>query len=490
MAGGDGGRDRQHQGAGGQVEHEDTTEGPSLAEQVQTNPAMRRRAQAFKARRRAEAAKAPPLVDGPMSEEPELTPEQEAQREAELEQQKHERAKEIWRRQELINKLYALQHGLKYTPDADAKPPSYWREVWLHIKGNLIDPWSQGDVAAWNDLKSSLRANAIKSNEMREQMKERGTPLGMTFTPIAVGIGDTVKDINSEIQACTDAIERSLEAQRGLDKAIALLEAGGHMAKAAAGAYALAEPVGGITRGGGAAGGMSIASVSGGGEAALARTGTATATAGMSSPLPRLIAGLGADVGHNPAAEDKSLHEGDAKEQQKAEKKDARDAEPGARKKPSAGDRTRSAIAEHIPAAGETFNDWFDALTPKELAEYLADKSSKTTIGARELIEEAIRHPGDLHEWLMVKHVLKFKEWSVSMRVIKSARTLTEETMGKAFKHGGAGSGTMHNQLSRMIDSSASFAEFLEKLNAWADDALYAGKGLPGRQKLPPELQR
>ena len=63
-------------------------------------------------------------------------------------------------------------------------------------------------------------------------------------------------------------------------------------------------------------------------------------------------------------------------------------------------------------------------------------------------------------------------------------------SIGKDFKHAGAGSTTMHNQLSRMIESSGSFSEFLEKLNNWADDVLYAGKGVPGRMKLPSELQR
>jgi NAD(P)-dependent dehydrogenase (short-subunit alcohol dehydrogenase family) len=98
-----------------------------------------------------------------------------------------------------------------HDPHARRRREGYWREVWRRIKGNLatwqpgnlatwqpgnlatwqpgnlIDPWSHGDVAAWNDLKSALRANDIESNQMREQMMERGRPLGMTFTPVAAG---------------------------------------------------------------------------------------------------------------------------------------------------------------------------------------------------------------------------------------------------------------------------------------------------------------
>ena len=220
---------------------------------------------------------------------------------------------------------------------------------------------------------------------------------------------------------------------------------------------------------GAAGGGVSV----GAGEGAASKVGS-------SALQSRALGGLHDDLGSNPAAEDKTMHEGDAAEQAKKEKKDKRDAEPDTSK----GKQAKPTLADAVPPPGSTFDDWFDALTLKDLREFLADGH------ARKLIEAAIRHPRHHHEWLMVKHVEKFKEWGVSMKLIKEARTLTKETLGKNFIHGGKGSGTMHIQLSKMIESSGSFEEFLQKLNLWADEELFAGTGVPGRFKLPEGLQR
>lgn len=135
---------------------------------------------------------------------------------------------------------------------------------------------------------------------------ERGTPLGMTFTPIAVGVADTVKDISAEVQECTDAIEKALEEQRAIDKAIAALEAAGHLGKAALGAYSIADPLASITDAGGTVaaggGGMSLATA---GVDGIVRTfavdGAATAAASIP---PGVAAGIASQLHSEGGARD------------------------------------------------------------------------------------------------------------------------------------------------------------------------------------------
>jgi hypothetical protein len=156
----------------------------------------------------------------------------------------------------------------------------------------------------------------------------------------------------------------------------------------------------------------------------------------------------------------------------------------------------RTEKATHIPPRGEAFVEWFDSLSLSELDELLADESKGGLRGARAIIAENIRHPGALHEWLMVAEVRQFKKWGVSMRTIQEGRTLTEATIGRRFRHGAAGAGTMHNQLQAMVGSSQSFDEFLQKLNVWADHELFPVRSLRwperaplGRYGLPDNLQ-
>jgi len=93
--------------------------------------------------------------------------------------------------------------------------------------------------------------------------------------------------------------------------------------------------------------------------------------------------------------------------------------------------------------------------------------------GAREVIAENIRYPGDNHEWLMVAEARQFKKWGISMGTIREGRTFTEATIGRRFRHGvQPGSDIMHRELRAMVRSSNSYDEFLEKLNQWADHEL------------------
>jgi hypothetical protein len=157
---------------------------------------------------------------------------------------------------------------------------------------------------------------------------------------------------------------------------------------------------------------------------------------------------------------------------------------------------TRTEKARHIPPRGDAFNEWFDSLTLKELDDLLADEGAAGKRGAAEIIEENIRHPGGMHEWLMVSEVRQFKRWGVSMRTIHEGRSLTEATVGTRFRHGQGGSGTMHIELRAMVQSSKSFSDFLTKLNQWADRELVASHSARwpdtaplGRYSLPDNLQ-
>jgi len=99
------------------------------------------------------------------------------------------------------------------------------------------------------------------------------------------------------------------------------------------------------------------------------------------------------------------------------------------------------------------------------------------------VIEANIRHPGGLHEWLQVAETARFKRWNVSMRVIQDARTLTSETFGRNFIHGGAGSGDFHIATRALIQRARDFNHFKLLLNEWADGAL-----INGRYSLPESL--
>jgi hypothetical protein len=257
-----------------------------------------------------------------------------------------------------------------------------------------------------------------------------------------------------------------------------------------AGLPALAAVSGGSSGGAQAGSGVAIGAGLGGpgiaGNAALRLTDSEKAALGE-----------GPDVDH---LHDKDIHEARASERHDRRAADGRrptepDVEPTAAEAPPR-PGTRTELAKHVPPPGDAFVDWFDSLTSRELDKLLADKGRQGTIGAADVIAENIRHPGNQHEWLMVAEARKFKQWGVSMRTIREGRTLTEATIGKRFRHGGAGSGTMHRDLRAMIRSSNSYEEFLQKLNAWADRELVPSHSTRwphdaalGRYNLPENLQ-
>lgn len=176
--------------------------------------------------------------------------------------------------------------------------------------------------------------------------------------------------------------------------------------------------------------------------------------------------------------------------------KDAEGAESKRRPPPRAGKETRTTLAQHVPLPGHAFSEWFDSLSLRELDELLADESRDGLTGAAEVIGDNIRHPRGKHEWLMVAEARRFKQWGVSMKTIQDGRTFTDATIGARFRHGASGAGTMHRDLRAMIQSSNSYAEFLGKLNQWADrelspshSARWPHEPPRGRYSLPDNLQ-
>jgi hypothetical protein len=213
-----------------------------------------------------------------------------------------------------------------------------------------------------------------------------------------------------------------------------------------------------------------------------------------------------AALGDGPGVD--RLGERDVGEARSSERRDRRAAEGRERPAPEkTGDssaseavptnETRTELAKHIPPPGDAFVEWFDSLSLSEFDRLLADRSVKGgPRGARDVIEDCIRHPGDQHEWLMVAEARQFKKWGVSMRTIQESRTLTPAAIGKSFRHGGMGSGAMHRALRAMIRSSGSYDEFIAKLNQWADRELVPSHSVRwpqdpplGRYSLPDTLQ-
>jgi hypothetical protein len=155
---------------------------------------------------------------------------------------------------------------------------------------------------------------------------------------------------------------------------------------------------------------------------------------------------------------------------------------------------SRTPLAEHIPPPGPEFVQWWDSLTLRELNEFLSDVDAGGLLGAETIIANNVRHPGGLHEWLMVMHQQQIKRWNVSLQTVLDARTRTEAAVGRRFRHGGPGSGRMHQQLNAMIEGSPTYDTFLQRLNEWADRELFPVRGPRGepplgRYYLPRELQ-
>ncbi|SFK92806.1 RHS repeat-associated core domain-containing protein, partial [Lysobacter sp. cf310] len=119
-------------------------------------------------------------------------------------------------------------------------------------------------------------------------------------------------------------------------------------------------------------------------------------------------------------------------------------------------------------ANGE-FANWFNNLTPDEFDAVWKDHAST--------IKDRLRHPGGMHEWLLVSRADVFKRWGVTAEQIWEWRTPTSTTGGinPNWRHGRTGSTSAHNEILGIIDSSLTFDDFKRRLNNWANFRLSNG---------------
>lgn len=129
-------------------------------------------------------------------------------------------------------------------------------------------------------------------------------------------------------------------------------------------------------------------------------------------------------------------------------------------------------IKNKIPSVKNgDFDKWFDDVSLSDFNKLWSDPTTRSTISSR------IRHPGKLHEWLLVSRAPVFKEWGVSMSDIKSLRTPTKDVkfVNPQGVHGGKGSTKAHNELLDIVDNSKNYDQFVTGLNKWANSRLPNG---------------
>jgi hypothetical protein len=117
------------------------------------------------------------------------------------------------------------------------------------------------------------------------------------------------------------------------------------------------------------------------------------------------------------------------------------------------------------------FNRWFNSLTPEEFDQVWSNPRLRKTI------ERRLRHPGGLHEWLLVSRTPTFKRWGVTAEQIKELRSPISEVrfVNPRGQHGKRGSTTAHNELIEIIDTSPDFDTFKRRLQNWANYRLEGG---------------
>lgn len=137
------------------------------------------------------------------------------------------------------------------------------------------------------------------------------------------------------------------------------------------------------------------------------------------------------------------------------------------------------------------FSKWWNDLTPDELDMLWKDQA------IRETIEDRVRSPGGLHEWLMTGMGPKIKRMGFSMDDIKAMTTPTKEAEGRVpgsnerWRHNadegtgsGPNSGKMHKALQEAIEGAKDRTDLLNRLKdfsyKWLDN---------GPNSFPPALR-
>jgi hypothetical protein len=119
------------------------------------------------------------------------------------------------------------------------------------------------------------------------------------------------------------------------------------------------------------------------------------------------------------------------------------------------------------------FAQWFDTLSPADFEVIWKDAK------LREVVKPRLRSPGGFHEWLPVARVDTYRRWGVTADQIASLRTPIRDVrfIDPPGAHGALGSGTVHNEIIRMVEQSRTFEEFAQALRKWVDERLPGGSG-------------
>jgi hypothetical protein len=150
----------------------------------------------------------------------------------------------------------------------------------------------------------------------------------------------------------------------------------------------------------------------------------------------------------------------------------------GAERTPAAGAADRIAAerstryTREVPSVADgKFAEWFDSLSSGEFEAVWRNPR------LREVIKARLRSPGGFHEWLPVARADAYRRWGVTADQIASLRTPTREVrfIEPPGAHGAMGSGTVHNEIIRMVDRSRTFEEFARALREWAEERLPGG---------------
>jgi hypothetical protein len=117
------------------------------------------------------------------------------------------------------------------------------------------------------------------------------------------------------------------------------------------------------------------------------------------------------------------------------------------------------------------FARWFNDISPDDFDRVWSDSV------LRDKIEARLRHPGGMHEWLMVARANTFKRWGITAEQISNLRSSIPDIVfiNPSGSHGMTGSGKAHKELIRMIDSSPDYETFQRRLKNWANYRLSGG---------------
>lgn len=120
------------------------------------------------------------------------------------------------------------------------------------------------------------------------------------------------------------------------------------------------------------------------------------------------------------------------------------------------------------------FAQWFDSLSPDDFDRIWASPP------LREQIEDRLRYPGTMHEWLVVSRADDFHRWGVKAADIAACRTPTQQVqflcpVRGLGSHDDAVGSECHMEIIREVDQALTFEDFRGRLQDFAKRRLPNG---------------